>query len=189
MDPLSGITVATGVGSSLGLILRIIGYITRKKEKRENQRQQRKLKRQGANHQQILDFQKQVDNSDVQIKEVELDKESVLSLFGKPVIGRRTQKKGKTPVYSLRQHAINFTVYLWVPIIGITAFLLLDNPERTLWVLDPNRKGFEFDFLFFGFQFPRTTLAEVTTGWVGLILMQAMIGIISFLVTGFAGRK
>ena len=156
------------------------------KEKRAD-----KLATDMAYRDQLTNYQKVLAEQKINVQEINVNNELEWKI-GKWTLFKRTWKRtGKTPIYTLRQHASNFIIYYFGFIYGLCAFLLINTPDRTVFARDPDGEPRSFG-VFWGFidwVYGSVKVTEISTGGIGWAMLSMMIGLVTMMVVGVTGRK
>lgn len=187
IDPVSAVGTATGLGAGLGMVIRLAGFVGGFLERKEQERTRRDAILTGN----IKAFQTAVDSAQVDLREV--DNESTLEWkIGPWTLFRRVWKqKGKKPVFTLRQHAISYTIYNWVSVYSACAAAFVYWPNHIIYTIPPSNLERKFSILWGALEWnlPAGTPVQLSTGGIGWAMLSVMVGVITMLVVGVAGRK
>jgi hypothetical protein len=187
IDPLSAVGTMTGAGAGLGLLIRIGGFAAGMIRRH----QEEKTKRDAIMSGQINEFAKAIALQPINLREVNVKQKFEWKLFGHCLLSRSGSTVGRKPLFTLRQHAVSFTIYCWVSVYAACAAAFCYWPHHELKTIPPSQEDRTFN-LFWGvasWDLPAGETVIISTGGVGWSMLATMAGVIALLVVGVAGTK
>ena len=187
MDPVSLVTGAGALGGGVGLAIRIFGFLADMIQKNSEE----KTKRDAILRGDIEKFAKVMESpSSIPMKEVDIENKLTWTVFGFVLFSREWKSRGKKALFTLRQHAISFTIYCWVSVIGFITLAFAWFPDKEIRAIPPSQFDRTVELVWGLIRIPLGAGEGmiISTGGIAWAIIATLIGIVSMLVVGVAGR-